>query len=229
MGRPALNFPIGTRFERLVILCRAESLPSGARWLCRCDCGVELKVRAADLKSGHTKSCGCFMVDTTIAMSTTHGHAPRGEVSPTYVTYHAMIERCTNPKMENFPFYGGRGISVCERWRASFEAFLEDVGERPNGTTIERIDNDGNYEPGNIRWATKKAQMNNTRRSRRVEYAGTLITVAELADRVNLPYDVLYKRIFYRQMSVAAASAKPCARVRQATSSGSRSAGSGIA
>ena len=93
----------------------------------------------------------------------THGHYSGGQQSPTYVSWRSLIQRCTNPNKINWKYYGGRGITICKRWRESFEAFLEDMGERPDFTSIDRIDNDGNYEPGNCRWATRKQQRANQR------------------------------------------------------------------
>lgn len=209
----------GQVFGRLTVIDRLEA--DRRKWACRCSCGNTRNIPTSDLTSGHTKSCGCFMVENIIARSTTHGHAARGAYDSTYNTWAAMIQRCTNTSLENYPRYGGRGITVCERWRESFVAFLEDVGNRPEGTSIERINNDGNYELSNVRWATRAEQSNNKANSRRVEYEGAMLTVAELADRVDLPYDALYKRLFYRRMSVADAIAKPCARRRQAAASGS--------
>ena len=103
--------------------------------------------------------------------NTTHGHARRGKRSPEFETWLGMVQRCTNPNVANYVNYGGRGITVCDRWRNSFEAFLEDLGERPKGTSIDRIDVNGNYEPSNARWATPAQQANNRRPSRRRKVA----------------------------------------------------------
>lgn len=155
-------------------------------WLCRCECGTEKGITSGHLLSGASRSCGCSHSDQW----RTHDMSDRSE----YNTWLQMRSRCANPKAAAYHRYGGRGIGVCERWR-DFSAFLADMGPRPTGTTLDRIDNDGNYEPGNCRWATKKVQVNNTSRNRRIEYGGLCLTVTEWAERIGVTPTALSGRL----------------------------------
>jgi hypothetical protein len=135
-------------------------------YLCRCECGTERSIRATVLNTGRTKSCGCLGLQNAHAACFKHGHATDGRQSTEYSTWDAMIQRCTNSKNKRFHDYGGRGISVCERWMR-FDNFLADMGTRPPGMTLDRKNNDGNYEPGNCRWTTRRQQQLNQRLSSR--------------------------------------------------------------
>lgn len=161
---PALEDLTGLRFNRLTVTAMAPRLRTGrkayARVECVCDCGAKGIYFAANLKEGKTKSCGCHRASRLL----TSGVPSTG---PECRAWHAMKHRCANPRNARYADYGGRGLRVCAEWLASFDAFLACVGTRPSARhSLDRINNDGNYEPGNVRWATASEQANNRRAPR---------------------------------------------------------------
>jgi hypothetical protein len=149
----------GQKYGKLLAIKRI-----GRKWLCCCECGVKIIINTSVLL--RIRSCGCTSQQC-------HGHARNrtGKTTLTYNSWQSMKKRCLNPKAKSYANYGGRGITIHQEWIDSFHAFLRDMGERPEGTTLDRIKNDGNYEPGNCRWATSSQQNRNQRRQKKIIYA----------------------------------------------------------
>ncbi len=160
---------LGDRFGMLVMIGDLGTDDHGNRWwMCRCDCGKDKKISQPSLKRG-TRSCSCMMGEWIRRARHKHGGTPRSGRMPEYRIWGTMLDRCFNPKSQRYSYYGGRGITVCGRWRgdSGFANFLADMGRKPApGYSVDRINNDGPYSPDNCRWATQKEQMANTRRSK---------------------------------------------------------------
>lgn len=186
--------PIGTRFNRLVVESFSHRTKDAVFYLCRCDCGNTKIARSVTLKRGECGSCGCLHREITKRVSTTHGHAINGKLSRTYISWRAMVARCHRLSNAQYPDYGGRGIKVCDEWRV-FENFLRDMGERPPRTSIDRIDNDKGYEPGNCRWATSKQQGRNTRQCRLITFRGKTAPVSEHCEDAGIPSSRVLRRL----------------------------------
>ena len=182
---------VGETFGRLTVLEKQPESKIKLKWICQCDCGKRTIVLGGGLKSGNTRSCGCLKMEGGRDGKITHGQSD----SPTYKSWSDMKSRCNNPRKLDYPDYGGRGIQVCDRWMNSFSLFLADMGFRPNGTTLDRIDVNGHYQPDNCRWATQKQQQRNKRNTRNVLFRGRSRSLAEWAEGLHLPYDVLRYRL----------------------------------
>lgn len=181
----------GRRFERLTVTLKRVDVDLGdgsVVWECVCDCGSVTLVRAGKLSSGQTRSCGCLRKDLT----TTHGLRK----SPEYAAWRNIKKRCHNPKHPQYVDYGARGITMCDEWRNSFEAFYRDVGPRPSPElSIERKNNNEGYSKTNCRWATRTEQNNNKRNNLYFEFDGEKKSLAEWCRELNVSYDAVYERI----------------------------------
>jgi hypothetical protein len=183
----------GMRFTRLVAVERSgRTSSSGTVWRCNCDCGRQTMVPIGALRKGNTKSCGCLVTEWSRSLNKKHGLSNTVE----YRLWVGMITRCTNPKRNKYQDYGGRGIVVCDRWRSSFEDFFSDMGHRPSPRhSIERINNDGNYEPTNCKWATKREQLRNTRRNRILALNGESHPLVVWTERLGVDKNTISRRI----------------------------------
>jgi len=187
----------GERFGRLTVTGVAESTvePSGKAvrmWRCRCDCGNEITVAGHSLKKGNTKSCGCYKKEKAATSMKKHGKSK----DRLYRIWSSMKSRCQNKKLSTYRYYGGRGVTVCDEWR-TFEAFYEwaMANDYKDGLTIDRKDNNGNYEPSNCRWATVKQQSNNRRSNHYITHDGKTMSLTDWAEEKRIPRRTLQNRI----------------------------------
>jgi len=176
----------GQKFGRLTAITRGKRLTSGGNmritWLCRCDCGKESVVDSQLLRTGNTKSCGCWNRESARRRQYRHGM----NRTPEYESWCAAKKRCNNPKGHDRVNYGGRGIKMCPEWESSFAAFYLELGPRPKGYSLDRIDVNRGYEPGNCRWATIDEQSNNRRNCHYVNFEGERMTISQCARRVGV-------------------------------------------
>jgi len=185
---------VGQKFNRLVVIEFSRTIRETSFYLCQCDCGTKKEIRYSNLLNGVTQSCGCLRNERVSAAKKKHGKTGTVE----YKTWSSMIERCTNPNHSRYADYGGRGIVVCSQWLGpqGFINFFSDMGPRPGSEySIDRINNSGNYEPNNCRWATRKEQNNNYRQNRYVEINGVTKNITEWAKVYDISRDVIYCRI----------------------------------
>lgn len=182
----------GKVFGMLTVLGPFEVRARGQTyWLCRCACGGDNWVRSGHLTAGVTQSCGCTGPELIRLRATVHGQSN----TPTHRTWMSMKARCYNKNTDSYKYYGARGITVCDRWNESFEAFAEDMGERPRGMTIERIDVNGNYEPSNCKWATSVEQARNKTNTRLLTLDGKSRTAIEWAEVLGIPRGTIVSRL----------------------------------
>ncbi len=176
----------GQKFGRLTVTndFYTGSKNTGIKWKCVCDCKNTVIIKSNNLVRGDTKSCGCLNLEKASALQYVHGKTG----TRIHGTWKDIIGRCTNKNNSEYENYGGRGITVCERWK-KFENFYEDMGEKPEGLQIDRINNNGNYEPGNCRWSTPKENSNNKRNCRFVVFNGETKTIKQWSEYFNIPYE----------------------------------------
>ena len=193
----------GLRYGLWTVVDRAENRGIVPYWRCRCDCGTEREVAGQSLRSGASRACGC----------TRKGNLQHGKSkSPEYEAWSGMIRRCYSLNREDYPRYGGRGITVCERWRESFENFYADMGPKPTPHhSIDRIDNDGTYAPDNCRWATVARQNRNRRDTRLISFNGETLCITDWAARLGIARKTIVMRLD-RGWSVEEALTTPVAR-----------------
>lgn len=194
----------GLKFGRLTVLKPIQIKGYETKWLCQCDCGATIEVRGPNLDNGLTKSCGCLW------RSQKQRRDRKSREGETRLSWELMQSRCYNPRSSQYYLYGARGITVCERWRKNYAAFLADMGERPEGTTLDRYpDCNGNYEPGNCRWATPKEQANNRRDNRLIVAFGKEQTLKQWAEEYKIPVGTLSGRLDRSGMPIEDALTKP--------------------
>ncbi len=183
---------IGKKFGRLQVIAEVGKTKWNDRlFRCKCSCGAFTEVAGYNLRKGHTQSCGCLQRERTGDANRTHGKFG----SRVYSVWRQMIQRCHNPKTHRFEDYGGRGITVCDRWREDFRNFLFDMGEPPKGMSLERKDNNGPYSPENCRWASRKEQGDNKRNNVNLTFNGVTMTQADWSRATGLPVNTIRNRL----------------------------------
>ena len=214
MARVAFDL-IGKSYGKLKVLKRATNIGDRVAWKCLCSCGSKTVVRANQLTSGQTKSCGCLRVEE----GRTGGHKrqkhgfTRPETQVLYKTHYDMINRCYNTEHPSYASYGGRGIRVCGRWRKSgcvgLKNFIEDMKLRPKNKELDRKDNNGNYTPTNCRWVTRKTNSSNRRSARLIFFQGKKWSLTKWSQVIGISISTLHRRLTYYNWPVARALTTP--------------------
>lgn len=183
----------GRVFGRLTAIARIPPYGNNKTlWECVCACGRKTRSAASNLKSGMSKSCGCISIEKKRARSREHPPKPKSE----YAAWRGMRRRCLSSSSASYHRYGGRGITICDRWRDSFDNFIADMGMKPSpGHSLDRVNNDGNYEPGNCRWATMTEQLRNTSTNRYITLNGETMPLSAWVERTGLPGGCIANRL----------------------------------
>ena len=204
MGFPMKSL-VGQVFGRLTVETEfSMNNKSGhlhQRLICVCICGERIEAWKSNVSSGHTKSCGCYKLDRITFSNKKHGHIVKGIRSPVYSVWLSMLRRCLDPSCISYEQYAELGVTVCDRWH-KFENFYADMGDKPEGTSIDRIDNRLGYFKENCRWATIKEQARNKRGSVRWHYRGESLTLEELATKSTMSEEVIRSRLYALKWSV---------------------------
>jgi len=184
----------GISFNRITVIKKSHKGPNGWLWECDCICGNKMYMLQYDILKKKTMSCGCFQKEVVkeilIKRNTSHGLSKTRE----YKIWQGIKKRCFNNRFKFYPHYGGRGITICKSW-LNFESFLADMGPCPEGHSIDRINNDGNYEPKNCRWAKDEIQANNKRSNRILDCFGEKLTMSMAAEKYRINYKMLHRRL----------------------------------
>lgn len=192
----------GHKFGRLTVSERAEKLNNRTAWICKCECGNIAVVNTDPLRAGKTKSCGCIAKELVTNLNLSHGQKRNRKASREYKSWQHAKSRCFVSSNRKYKIYGARGITMCDRWANSFMSFYEDMGPCPQGMTLDRIDVNGNYEPGNCRWATPKEQSRNIRKNVIVNFKGRPLTLVEFSEKIGANYKTVHRLYRYQKMNV---------------------------
>jgi hypothetical protein len=188
----------GKEFNRLTVI-RVNGRKNGQFcWLCECKCGKEVTVRGYCLRKGRTRSCGCYQPEATSRANTTHGQTKDYRISPEYASWCGMKERCLNPNNPQYKNYGGRGITVHPEWLDSFDSFISHIGIIPSDGkryTLDRIDNEKNYTPGNVRWSDPLTQANNKRNNIKLTALGKTMTLPQWSRETGISIYIMRNRL----------------------------------
>lgn len=216
MGRPVAD-KSGRKFGRLTVLRQDGFIGKNAAYACVCECGKAVRLPGGRLREGGTQSCGCFASEVHSKAISTLSYRHGLSRSRTYEIYQSMLARCFRQSHKHYRHYGGRGITPCDEWLGEngFKTFVADMGEAPEGMTLDREKNDLGYSKQNCRWAPMKVQNNNSTRNRIVSFSGKSQTVAQWAEELGIPYDALFWRVTRSKMTIEQALSEPIDRQKQ--------------